>query len=319
MMAVLRGHKYPFKESSLMRIRTPGKVREHLWYLGREESGVYLLEGKKSSLLVNGGMSHIVPDLLPQLDEFGIEEERITKLLILHSHFDHVGIVPFLKRRHPQMKIYASSKAWRILKMPKATDTFNDFSRRVAKRMGREEVYSLYDLEWREQITGTTLREGKKIDLGGLTVSILEIPGHSSCALAAYVPEMKALFPTDGSGIPFKEIIVTSGNSNYTQYQKSLERLNTLEVDYLCADHYGYVVGDEARQFNAKAIEAAREHRLLMEETYRSTRDIDVTAKNLTTSFFAENPDYFLSPDILVEVYRQMVRHVASAEEERRQ
>ena len=52
-----------------------------------------------------------------------------------------------------------------------------------------------------------------------------------------------------------------------------------------------------------------------MEETYRSTNDIDVAAKKLTTSFFAQNPDYFLSPNILLEVYRQMVRHVAGVME----
>ncbi len=86
-----------------MRIRHPGKVCERLWYLGREESGVYLLEGRDGFLVINGGLSYIVPDVLKQMEDVGIDEGRITKLLILHSHFDHVGIVPFLKRRHPTM------------------------------------------------------------------------------------------------------------------------------------------------------------------------------------------------------------------------
>ena len=298
-----------------MRIRHPGKVCERLWYLGREESGVYLLEGRDGFLMLNGGMSYIVPDLLPQFEEFGIDEGRITKLLILHSHFDHVGIVPFLKRRHPHMEVYASGRAWEILHKSKAMKTINDFSRSVARRMGREEVYSIYDLEWQNDLTGKSVGEGGKIDLGGVSVSILEIPGHSSCTIAAYVPELKALFPSDGSGIPFKGIIISSGNSNYTQFQENLERLKTLEVEYLCADHYGYVAGEEAREFNAKTIEAAHRHRGLMEETYRSTRDIDVVAKKLTASFFAQNPDYFLSPEIFLDVYRQMVRHIAGVME----
>ena len=216
------------------------------------------------------------------------------------------------------MEVYASGRAWEILHRPKAIETINDFSRSVARRMGREEVYSIYDIAWRDDVTGKTVREGDRIDLGGVSVTILEIPGHSSCTIAAYVPELKALFPSDGSGIPFKGIIIPSGNSNYTQYQKNLERLNTLEVDYLCADHYGYVAGEEAREFNAKTIEAAHQHRSLMEETYRSTNDIDVAAKKLTTSFFAQYPDYFLSPDIFLEVYRQMVRHVVGGMEENR-
>ena len=295
-----------------MRIRKAGRVRDQIWFLGREESGVYLLEGKDHAMILSGGMSYIVPDLLQQFNEFGIDEEKISKILILHSHFDHVGIIPFLKRRIPRMEVYASARAWEILQMEKAVTTINEFSRNVAKRMEEEEVFSIYDLEWRDDVTGQTVREGDQIDLGGVHVSILEIPGHSSCCIAAYVPELKALFPTDGGGIPFDETIVTSGNSNYTKYQESLEKLKDLEVEVYGADHYGYLLGEEAKTFIPRTIEVAEQKRALMEEVYRSTRNIDLAAKKLVSSFYDETPDYFLSPEIFLDVYRQMVRHIAS-------
>jgi glyoxylase-like metal-dependent hydrolase (beta-lactamase superfamily II) len=295
-----------------MRIRKPGKAREGLWFLGREESGIYLLEGNDGSMILSGGMSYIVSDVLHQFKQFGIDEAKITKLLILHSHFDHVGVVPFFKRRHPEMEVYASERGWEILQMPKAITTINEFSRNVAKRMGKEDVYSTYDLEWRDDVMGKAVREGDRIDVGGLKVSILGIPGHSSCTIAAYVPALKTLFPTDGGGIPFDEMIVTSGNSNYTKYQESLERLKDLEVQYYCADHYGYVTGEEAATFVRKTIEMAKQSRAHMEEIYRSTRDIEKAAKKLVSSFYDENPYYFLSPEIFLDVYRQMVRHIAS-------
>lgn len=295
-----------------MRIRKRGRVRDQIWFLGREESGIYLLEGRDGSMIISGGMSYILPDVLRQFEEFGIDEEKITKLLILHSHFDHVGIVPFFKRRHPEMEVYASIRAWEILQMPKAIATINEFSQTVANRMGKQSVYSTYDLEWREDVTGKTIGEGDKIDLGGLKVRVLEIPGHSSCSIAAYVPQLKTLFPTDGGGIPFNETIVTSGNSNYTKYQESLERMKDLEVEYYCADHYGYIFGEEASDFTSKTIEMAKQKRAQMEEVYCSTRDIDEAAKRLVSSFYDENPYYFLSPEIFLDVYRQMVRHIAS-------
>lgn len=295
-----------------MRIRKPGKVNERIWFLGRMESGVYLLEGTDGSMIVSGGMSYIVSDLLRQFKEFGIDESRIKKLLILHSHFDHVGIVPFFKRRHPEIEIYASQRGWEILRMDKAILTINEFSRNVAKRMKKENIYSTYDIDWRNDVSGKTVREGDRIDLGSLEVSILEIPGHSSCSIAAYIPELKALFPTDGGGIPFDETIVTSGNSNFTKYQESLERLKDLDVEIYGADHYGYVMGEEAGEFISKSIEMAKTNRALMEEAYRSTRDIDAAAKKLISSFYEENPSYFLSPEIFLDVYRQMVRHIAS-------
>lgn len=294
-----------------MRIRKPGKVRNQLWFLGRPESGVYLLEGKACSMMISGGMSYIVPDLLEQFKRFDLDEERVTKLVILHAHFDHIGIVPFLKRRHPGVEVYASARGWEILKMEKAIRTINEFSRMVTSRMGREEVYSLYDLDWRDDVRGETVHEGDRIDLGDLRASIFEIPGHSSCSIAVYVPELKALFPTDGGGIPFAETIVASGNSNYTKYQENLEKMRPLDVEYYCADHYGYVVGEEAREFISKAIEKAKEHRTLVEQMYRRSGDIDETARKLAAAFYEENQDYFLAPEISFEVHRQIVRHIA--------
>ena len=44
-----------------MRCRNAGKVHDRLWYLGREESGIYLLEGDVDSLIVSGGMSYLAP------------------------------------------------------------------------------------------------------------------------------------------------------------------------------------------------------------------------------------------------------------------
>ena len=83
-------------------------------------------------------------------------------------------------------------------------------------------------------------------------------------------------------------------------------------MDYYCADHYGYVTGEEAREFILKSIEMAKKNRTQMEEVYRSTRDIDAAAQKLISSFYEENPSYFLSPEIFLDVYRQMVRHIAS-------
>jgi hypothetical protein len=37
----------------------------------------------------------------------------------------------------------------------------------------------------------------------------------------------------------------------------------------------------------------------------------------LISSFYDENPDYFLSPEIFLDVHRQMVRHIAGVMEQK--
>ena len=294
-----------------MRIREPGKIRDHLWYLGCEESGVYLLEGQDESMIISGGISYILPHVLQQIRAFGIKENRIRKFLILHAHFDHVGIVPFLKRRHPELQIYGSSRAFEILSMPKAINTINAFSDMVTARMGRVEDCSGLDLEWREDVGGASVSEGDQIGIDDIEVQIFETPGHSSCSITAYVPQIKALFPSDGGGIPYRDTIITAGNSNFTLFQQSLEKLKDLDVEYHCADHYGYIVGEEAGDFIQQTIRTAKQNRSLMEEAYLRTRDIDAAAHELVTAFYESYPDYVLSKEIFQGIYGQMVRHIA--------
>ena len=300
-----------------MRSRRAGKIHKNLWYLGREESGIYLLEGKASSLIISGGMSYLAPVIHKQILDFGIDETRLGKLLILHAHFDHVGLVPFFKRRYPELELYASARAWEILQMTKGIETINTFSHLVAERLGHAEHLKGMDLQWRDGISGVEVSEGSTIDLGGTIVEILETPGHSSCSVSAYVPEIRALFPSDGGGIPYGETIIPSGNSNFTRYQQSLAKLSNLAVDILCADHYGYVMGQEAECYIARSIDCAAETRSVIEELFRRTGSLDATVNALVDDTYARNPDYFLAPEITAGIYRQTVRHIARELEEK--
>ncbi len=294
-----------------MRNDQPGQVAPGLWCLGRRESNVYLLQGTRETMLISGGTSYILPDVLEQLASFGLEPGSISKCLILHAHFDHVGIIPYFKRTYLHMDIYALQRGWDILKMDKAVATINEYSRLTAEQMHLAERLQDYDLNWGQDISGTTIREGDTIDLGGRTVRIIETPGHSSCSLTAYVPEIKALFPSDGGGIPFDQEIIPSGNSNFTLYQQSLHKLVDLETDFICADHYGTVSGEEARGYIRESIRSAAEYRRLVEKVYRREQDREKTVAHLVKLILDTRPDYFLPEAILTGVTRQMVRHIA--------
>ena len=296
-----------------MRSRSAGKICDRLWYLGREESGIYLLQGDRCSMVISGGMSFLAPLVIGQMNAFGIDEGRIAKLLILHAHFDHVGLVPFFGRRNRDLEVCGSARGWEILGMPKGISTINAFSRLVAERMGVTGCLEGRDLEWRDDIAGRTVREGDSIDVGGLTVRIFETPGHSSCSISAYCPELCALFPSDGGGIPYADSVIPAGNSNFTLYQRSLEKLEPLSVDIFCADHYGYVTESEARSYLSRSIDAAAQTRFLIEAVYRRTQSIEETVKELVEAIYARHPGYFLPPEIYAGVYRQTVRHIAGA------
>jgi len=120
------------------------------------------------------------------------------------------------------------------------------------------------NLDFDQIAVDEAVAEGDVIDLEeGVQVQVLEMPGHSSCSIAAYIPSLKVLFPSDAGGIPGEgDEIFASGNEDFILYQKSLEKLRPLEVEVLCAARNGAMVGKDARVYVSRSVEAAEKMRL---------------------------------------------------------
>lgn len=295
-----------------MRCREAGRVAEHLWYLGREESGVYWLQGRECVMLINGGMTAILPDVLAQMRAFDLDPSAIRHILILHSHFDHVGIVPYFRRTFPSIELLASAQAWEILAKPKAIDVINRFNQHSAVQAGATEALASYAFDWDVDITGTAVGDGDTIDLGGVRLQVMDTPGHSHCSISVYDSEHKALFASDAVGIPFKDALFPSMNTNVDQYLESLEKLKHLPISTICCDHCGYVTGEEAGEFIPMTIQEGLKWRGILEDFSRRFHgDVDAAGKAMTDFFYEQMPDYFITADILEGVFRQMVKYAA--------
>ena len=91
------------------------------------------------------------------------------------------------------------------------------------------------------------------------------------------------------------------------------EKLKDLDLNYFCADHYGYITGNEATEYIEKSIIAANARRASFEEAYLSSKDINIAANKVAEDFRNEHPDYIIPPEINRGVYRQMIRHIAQS------
>ena len=94
-----------------MIITEPGKITDRITFLGRRECCVYAVDGGEEIIWLGGGMSYVIPDVLQQIEDFGIDEKRIKRMVILHSHYDNCGLIPYFKRRWPWARVVASAVA----------------------------------------------------------------------------------------------------------------------------------------------------------------------------------------------------------------
>ena len=293
-------------------ITEPGKITERIIFLGRFESCVYLVDGGAESVLIGGGLSYIVPDMIAQLRDLGIEERKIKKLFVLHAHYDHCGIIPYFKKSWPWAEVVASGRAKKVFSDPKISQALADLNRKATMGGGLTEEAEKHGFEFTNITVERVVKGGDTVPCGDLTLEVIDAPGHSSCSIAIYIPQEKALFTSDSAGVCFAGQIQPTANSNYDHYQQTLIRLSQYDVDVLLPEHFGVAIGEEARSYLPRAIEAAKRERAMLEESYMRTRDIKKSTEEITEILVRETPAPFIPRDVRATVVSQMLKFISS-------
>jgi len=298
-----------------MWIREPQKVSEEIEYLGTTDMCVYLLKGREY-MFIEGGMSYVVPTLLRQLDERGVDQSKITKFLILHSHFDHCGVVPFFKRRLPQIEVLASARTKEVYGKEKAIHFIRERNRAMIEYYGMQREAAEFNLDFDEIPVDRVIKEGDRVDLGnGLTVEFSEVPGHSSCSIAAYVGKIRALFASDAAGIPNERgIIYPIGNENFTQFQGSLAKLKEYDVEILCAARNGVFMGKDGREFISKTMRAAEQLRQEVIKRFGETGHRERVTTELCDRIYAEVKTVDIPKEIFLRVVKSIVDNIVDSD-----
>jgi len=294
-----------------MIIEKPGFVTDRILFLGRKESCVYLLKGSEEFVLLGGGLTYIVPDIIQQLKRFKIEEKKIKRIIILHSHFDHCGIVPFFKRRWPWVSITASQRTKELLDKPEVMESISSLNQILSTEHGLEQPDKDIGIELGRINIDDVVKEGDILSCDDLPMEVMEVPGHSSCSIAIYVPQEKAMFASDAGGIPIGDRIFTAANSNFDKYQESLQKMARYEIEVYLTEHFGARTGSDGRHFLQKTMDAAIETRSILEASYAKTKDIEKSTTEITDTVMEWVPESFMPKEIITMVIGQMIRFVA--------
>jgi 2-aminobenzoylacetyl-CoA thioesterase len=294
-----------------MIIEKPGFVTDRILFLGRKESCVYLLKGAGEFALLGGGLTYIVPDIIKQLKSFNIEEKKIKRIIILHSHFDHCGIVSFFKRRWPWVSVTASARAKELLNKPEVMKSILSLNQILLTEHGLEKQDKDIGIEFDRINIDDVVKEGDILSCDDLSMEVMEVPGHSSCSIAIYVPQERAMFASDAGGIPIGDRIFTAANSNFDKYQESLQKMARYEIEAYLTEHFGARTGSDGRHFLQKSMDAAMETRSILEASYAKTKDIKKSTKEVTDMFMEWLPKDFMPKEIITMVIGQMIRFIA--------
>lgn len=154
--------------------------------------------------MVEAGLNYLGPDYLDAAKKFLGENANLDLLLVTHGHYDHMGALPYLKRKIPNLELRAHQLTARLLNKKNIVKVMNSLSQQTwnyfEELKGRDSVAD--DVEICPVPFGIPLREGDVIEIGDYSCEVLETPGHTRDHLSFFLPEPGVLFPGEALGNP---------------------------------------------------------------------------------------------------------------------
>lgn len=149
--------------------RKPFRVAPHVYYVGNNWVGAYLLDGGDELALIDTMIFEDAYQLIGGIWELGFDPRKITKILLTHCHIDHSGGV------NP-VKSLSGAKVWQSREDTAFMDT--------EANKGAGNMFKSIDYEVDEFFSDET-----PVKVGNLTVRTKLTPGHTPGTTSFFIED----------------------------------------------------------------------------------------------------------------------------------
>ncbi len=203
---------------------------------GIGSGAVFLVKGK-ASLLFETGMAYAAAPMIEKIKK-ELAGGSVDAVLLSHSHYDHVAGLPAVRAEWPDVRVYASERAKRILEKPSALETIRRLSTEAADAAGLSWNSDYRDCDLQ---VDCALRDGETVQIGDHSVTAFETIGHTKCSLS-YIVDRELMLCSESVGVMgpgggyMPAFLV-----DYLGAEESIRRSRQYPVKEIVLNHYGFV------------------------------------------------------------------------------
>lgn len=197
----------------------------------------FLILGSEKTAIYDTGMACFKNNLISNIHEvLDPLNRKLDYIFISHTHYDHMGALPYLIEEYPNVKVCAAPKATRVFSSETAKNTITDLGEKARKLYNIDDVVIKAD-PLRVDIE---LTDGMEISLGKETVVAYEAKGHTDCSLCYMIQPDKIFFTNESVGIQeTNDYISCSPLKSFEECLKTTKRFAQFDIDTLIMMHYG--------------------------------------------------------------------------------
>lgn len=199
------------------------KLNDYIYYYpesGMIDCNTYLVKDERA-IIIDTGFDRNLPVLIDAIKRDGIDPNKTDLIVNTHLHLDHIWANNEFKAAY----------GGRMEMAPIQKEHYKTSAHDAARFFGIEPIDITEDGFFDETI-----------DLGNISLEVIQTPGHSPDSLCFYCPECKALISGD---LIFDHNTGRSDlpGGNGTILKQSIENVSELEIELLLPGHMGFVEG----------------------------------------------------------------------------
>ena len=215
------------------------KIKEGVYFItGQDEfipdAHVYVVgePSSKDLSLVDAGLIGKGDYKIQSLQKMGIELVDVKRVIMTHSHLDHIGCLSEILKQIPWAEMWIhTEEADPLEKGDERTVYGMDMFKTLCQTQ-----YGIKPGAFRLQ-ANRKLKDGEVLQIGGMVWEVLHIPGHSLGSIALYHRVNRILIPGDVVYADYGIGRFDLHGANAASLKKSLLRLADLDVDILLPGH----------------------------------------------------------------------------------
>lgn len=211
-----------------------------------------ILSDEEEMILIDCGYPNFLPLIKGAAEKEGLDISKLTKVIITHHDFDHMGTLAELKREYPNIKVLASmdeekfiSGKEKSLRLQQAEAIYEKLQEE--EKEGARAFHNM--LQSVENVSvDICLRDKESFECCG-GIEVIATPGHMPGHISIYVKDSKTLIAGDALVVEDGKLAIA--NPQYTldinKAKESIEKMSNYDIDTIICYHGGSYTEDIQR------------------------------------------------------------------------